>query len=161
SKRPWKPAIWRTRPPASGIRRRGSRRCSTGWRISIFPWRTRPPSTSWSHRDDYQSALPKTPPRRSPPEKARTRSGPGRRRWLSPTSTSGWPTASASTPAAAPGSAVRVPPLLDLDLRVDVGVLGLAKGIEAFGAELAADPGVLEPAEGPGVIVGQRVVDPD
>ena len=57
--------------------------------------------------------------------------------------------------------AVRVPPFLALDLRLHVDVLGLLEGLEALAAELAAEAGLLEAAEGAGVVVGQRVVDPD
>ena len=40
-------------------------------------------------------------------------------------------------------------------------MLGLAEGIEPLGTELAADAAVAHAAEGPRVVVGQRVVDPE
>ena len=57
-------------------------------------------------------------------------------------------------------ASVGVPPLLRRDLRLDVHVLGLLEGLQALLAELAAEPRLLEAAERPGVVVGQRVVDP-
>src|SRR5215208_1547400 len=57
--------------------------------------------------------------------------------------------------------AVGVPPLLLLDLRVYVDVLGLLEGFEALAAELAADAAALLAAEGRGVVVREWVVDPD
>ncbi len=40
-------------------------------------------------------------------------------------------------------------------------VLGLLEGLQALAAELAAEARLLEAAEGPGVVVGQGVVEPD
>src|SRR5919112_2079981 len=58
-------------------------------------------------------------------------------------------------------AAVGVPPLLLLHLRVDVDVLGLLEGFQAFAAELAADAAAPLAAEGGRVVVGEGVVDPD
>ena len=55
---------------------------------------------------------------------------------------------------------VRAPPILRRDLRLDVYVLGVLERLQALLAELAAEPGLLHAAERPGVVVGQRIVDP-
>src|SRR4029450_4228889 len=44
---------------------------------------------------------------------------------------------------------------------LDVNVLGLLEGLEALLAQLAAEARLLEAAERPGVVVGERVVEPD
>src|SRR4051794_14157404 len=58
-------------------------------------------------------------------------------------------------------SAIRVPPVLALELGLDVDVLGLLERLQPLLAELAAEARLLEAAERPGVVVGQRVVEPD
>jgi hypothetical protein len=52
------------------------------------------------------------------------------------------------------------PPVLGLLAEVPVDVLGLEERLEPLRAELASPAGHLHPAEGAGVVVGQRVVDP-
>src|SRR5215207_11265664 len=56
---------------------------------------------------------------------------------------------------------VRVPPFLWLHLALDVDVLRLLEGLEALASELAAEAGLLEPAERAGVVVGQGIFEPD
>src|SRR5690349_23813225 len=58
-------------------------------------------------------------------------------------------------------SAIGVPPVLRRQLGLDVDVLGLLERLEPLLAELAPKARLLVTAERPGVVVGQRVVDPD
>src|SRR6266545_8055513 len=57
--------------------------------------------------------------------------------------------------------AVRVPPRLAVGPAVQVHVLGLPERLQALDAQLAGVAGHLNPAERPGVVVGQWVVEPD
>src|SRR5689334_22602549 len=66
---------------------------------------------------------------------------------------------SCGIPTALP--AVGVPPLLRLELRLQVDVLGLLERLEALLAELASHARLLHAPERPGVVVGQGIVDPD
>src|ERR687896_875228 len=58
-------------------------------------------------------------------------------------------------------AAVRVPPRLRLDARLEVDVLRLLERLEPLLSELAAEARLLHAAERAGVVVRQRVVEPD
>src|SRR4051794_7059486 len=72
-----------------------------------------------------------------------------------------WPVCTNRAEPSSPSSPVRVPPLLRRNLRFDVDVLGLLECLEPLAAELAAEARLLEAAEGPRVVVGERVVEPN
>ena len=64
-------------------------------------------------------------------------------------------------PSPVGAAAVWVPPVLRREGGLEVDVLRLLKGLEALLAELPSQTGLLHPAEGTGVVVGQGIVEPD
>ena len=158
---PEPPRLPGRRPPARGARRHRAARVA-GW-----------PRRTWPAQHEGAAVAGEEGGGAGPAR-------PTARRWSGPSAAS--PTSSSSCAAAAPSTrtrrsrwrwpaprpdrdpgqrAVGVPPLLGADLRLDVHVLGLLEGLESLLAQLAPQARLLEAAERPGVVVGQRVVDPD
>ena len=56
---------------------------------------------------------------------------------------------------------IRVPVRLELLLVIQMNMFGFAEFVQAFFSELAGMSGLTHAAEGAGIIIGQRIVDPE